>query len=110
DGSFGLNGLELDTLCRFRLPAVIVIGNDSGWGEIRIPQIGIYGQEAEVATALAPTPYERLAEVFGGYGERVERPQEIGPALERALASGLPAVVNVMLDPWAMKGHPYRGM
>ncbi len=110
DGSFGLNGFELDTLCRFRLPVVIVIGNDAGWGEIRIPQIGIYGEEAEVATALAPTPYERLAEVFGGHGERVERPEEIGPALERAMASGLPAVVNVMLDPWAMKGHPYRGV
>lgn len=110
DGSFGLNGFELDTLARFRLPAVFVIGNDAGWGEIRIPQIGIYGQEGQVATALALTPYERLAEVFGGHGERVERPEEIRPAVERALASGLPAVVNVMLDPQAMRGHPYRGV
>ncbi len=110
DGAFGLNGFELDTLARFRLPAVFVIGNDAGWGEIRIPQIGLYGEEGQVATALAPTPYERLAEVFGGHGERVERPDDIAPALERALASGMPAVVNVMLDPSAMKGHPYRGM
>src|SRR5712691_5586452 len=43
DGAFGLNGFEFDTLVRFGLPAVFVIGNDAGWGEIRIPQRGIYG-------------------------------------------------------------------
>ena len=110
DGAFGLNGFELDSLSRFDMPAVFVIGNDAGWGEIRIPQIGIYGEDAEVATRLAPTPYERLADVFGGHPERVERPGELAPALERALGSGEVAVVNVMLDPYAMKGHAYRGM
>jgi acetolactate synthase-1/2/3 large subunit len=110
DGAFGLNGFELDSLNRFDMPAVFVIGNDAGWGEIRIPQIGIYGEEGEVATQLAATPYERLAEVFGGHGERVEQPDELAPALERALGSGQVAVVNVMLDPYAMKGHAYRGM
>lgn len=65
-----------------------------------------FADPAQVATALAPTPYERLAEAFGGYGERVERPGEIGPAVERALAAGVPAVVNIMLNPYAMQGHP----
>jgi acetolactate synthase-1/2/3 large subunit len=110
DGSFGLNGFELDTLARFELPAVFVIGNDAAWGEIRIPQIGMYGEEGEIATRLAPTPYERLADVFGGHAERVERPGELAPALERALGAGKVAVVNVLLDPDAMLGHPYRGM
>jgi acetolactate synthase-1/2/3 large subunit len=110
DGSFGLNGFELDTLSRFEMPAVFVVGNDAGWGEIRIPQVGMYGAEGEVATRLAPTPYERLVDVFGGHAERVERPEELAPALERALGSGQVAVVNVMLDPHAMAGHPYRGM
>jgi acetolactate synthase I/II/III large subunit len=110
DGAFGLNGFEVDTLARFDLPAVFVIGNDAAWGEIRIPQVGIYGADAEVATRLAPTPYHRLAEVFGGHAEHVERPDELAPALERALAAGEPAIVNVMLDPDAMAGHPYRGM
>ncbi len=110
DGAFGLNGFELDTLVRFNLPAVFVIGNDAAWGEIRVPQIGIYGAEGEIATRLAPTRYDRLGEVFGGHGEHVERPEEIAPAVERALASGKPAVVNVMLDPDAMMGHAYRGM
>jgi acetolactate synthase-1/2/3 large subunit len=110
DGAFGLNGFELDTLARFELPAVFVIGNDAAWGEIRIPQVGIYGAEAEVATRLAPTPYHRLVDVFVGHAEHVERPGQRAPALERALAADAPAIVNVMLDPDAMVGHPYRGM
>ncbi len=109
DGAFGLNGLDYDTLVRFSIPAVLVIGNDAAWGEVRIPQVGIYGDEGELATTLAPSRYDRLCDVFGGHGEHVERPEEIAPALERALASGEPAIVNVMLDPDAMAGHAYRG-
>ena len=110
DGAFGLNGFELETLTRHRLPVVFVIGNDAAWGEIRIPQIGLYGDDAEVATRLAPTRYDRLVDAFGGHAEHVERPVELAPALERALAANEPAVVNVMLDPDAMAGHPYRGL
>jgi acetolactate synthase-1/2/3 large subunit len=109
DGAFGLNGLDFDTLVRFSIPAVLVVGNDAAWGEVRIPQVGIYGEEGELATTLAASRYDRLCEVFGGHGEHVERPEEIAPALERALASGGPAIVNVMLDPDAMAGHAYRG-
>jgi acetolactate synthase-1/2/3 large subunit len=109
DGAFGLNGLDFDTLVRFEIPAVLVVGNDGAWGEIRVPQVGMYGPDAEVATRLAPSRYDRLCEVFGGHAEHVERPGELAPALERALASGEPAIVNVMLDPDAMAGHAYRG-
>jgi acetolactate synthase-1/2/3 large subunit len=109
DGAFGLNGLDFDTLVRFSIPAVLVVGNDAAWGEVRIPQVGIYGRDGEIATALAPSRYERLCDVFGGHAEHVERPEQIAPALERALGSGLPAIVNVMLDPDAMAGHAYRG-
>jgi acetolactate synthase-1/2/3 large subunit len=109
DGAFGLNGLDFDTLVRFGIPAVLVVGNDGAWGEIRVPQVGIYGSDAEVATRLAPSRYDRLCEVFGGHAEHVEQPGELAPALERALASGQPAIVNVMLDPEAMAGHAYRG-
>lgn len=110
DGAFGLNGLELDSLVRAGVPAVLVVGNDGAWGEIRIPQVGIYGPEGEIATRLAPSRYDRLTEVFGGHAEHVERPDELAPALERALAAGEPAIVNVLLDPDAMAGHAYRGM
>jgi len=109
DGAFGLNGLDFDTLVRFSIPAVLVVGNDAAWGEIRIPQVGIYGAHAEVATRLAPSRYDRLCDVFGGHAEHVERPAELAPALERALEAGEPAIVNVMLDPQGMAGHAYRG-
>ena len=110
DGAFGLNGLDYDSLVRFGVPAVLVVGNDGAWGEIRIPQVGIYGAEGEVATRLSPSRYDRICEVFGGHAEHVERPDELRPALERALAAGEPAVVDVLLDPDAMAGHAYRGM
>ena len=109
DGAFGLNGMDFDTLVRFSIPAVLVVGNDAAWGEVRIPQVGIYGDEGEVATALSPSRYDRLCEVFGGHAEHVERPDGLRPALERALSAGEPAIVNVMLDPDAMAGHAYRG-
>lgn len=109
DGAFGLNGVDFDTLVRFAIPAVLVVGNDGAWGEIRVPQVGMYGDDAEIATRLAPSRYDRLCEVFGGHAEHVEAPAELAPALERALAAGEPAIVNVMLDPDAMAGHAYRG-
>jgi acetolactate synthase-1/2/3 large subunit len=109
DGAFGINGFEFETLTRNRLPVVFVVGNDAGWGEVRVPQVGIYGAEAEVATGLAPTRYDELVRAFGGYGEHVVEPGQIAPALERALGSGEPAIVNVTLDPEAMAGHAYRG-
>lgn len=100
DGSFGLNGMEFDTAVRFGLPIVTLIGNDGQWGEIRLPQIALMGEERAVATELAPNVhYEKVAEAFGGYGEFVTDPNEIVPALKRAFASGKPAIVNVIIDP-----------
>jgi thiamine pyrophosphate-dependent acetolactate synthase large subunit-like protein len=59
----------------------------------------VYGSEGMVAQDLdQQVAYERVVEALGGYGERVERPEDIGPALDRAAASGVPALVNVLLD------------
>lgn len=102
DGSFGLNGFEFDTAVRFGLPIVAIVGNDAGWGQIRGPQVQMVGAERAIATSLAPTRYDRVVEALGGYGELVEQPEDIAPALARAFASGLPACVNVMLDPGGM--------
>jgi acetolactate synthase I/II/III large subunit len=100
DGSFGLNGMEFETAVRFNLPIVTLIGNDGQWGEIRLPQIALMGEERAVATKLAPgTRYDKLAEAFGGYGELVADPAQIVPALERAFASGKPSIINVLIDP-----------
>ncbi len=98
DGAFGLNGMEFESMVRQNLPIVSVIGNDGAWGQIKHPQKAIIGH----ATAAELTPgirYDKMVEALGGYGELVERPEEIRPALERAFASGLPACVNVLIDP-----------
>lgn len=99
DGSFGFNGFDFETAVRFGLPMVVVVGNDAAWGQIRLPQVAMFGEERSPATALAPTRYDQVVEAFGGHGELVTDPSEIRPALERALASGTVACVNVMLDP-----------
>ncbi len=102
DGSFGLNGFEFDTAVRFNLPIVSIVGNDAGWGQIRSPQIQMVGRERAIATSLAPTRYDQVVAALGGVGELVENPDEIGPALQRAFASGKPACLNVTLDPAGM--------
>ncbi len=98
DGSFGLNGMEFESMVRQKLPIVAIIGNDGAWGQIKHPQKAIIGH----TTAAELTPgirYDKMVEAFGGYGELVERPADIRPALERAFASGLPACINVLIDP-----------
>jgi acetolactate synthase-1/2/3 large subunit len=100
DGAFGISGLEIDTLVRHRVPVVAVVGNDGAWAQIRGPQIGLYGLDRAVATRLSEaTRYDKVAEALGGYGEFVDDPAEIAPAIDRAYASGKPAVVNVLVDP-----------
>ncbi len=99
DGSFGLNGMDFETAIRFKLPMVCVVGNDAAWGQIRIPQVQMFGEEKSPGTLLAPTRYDQIVQAFGGRGELVTEPAQIRPALERALESGAVACVNVMLDP-----------
>lgn len=100
DGSFGFNGMEMDTAIRFGLPMVAVIGNDGGWGQMRFDAKAMgLGDKDVVATELGFTRYDKMVEALGGYGEYVEDPVDIRPALERAFASGAPACVNVKIDP-----------
>jgi acetolactate synthase-1/2/3 large subunit len=97
DGSFGLNGFEFDTAVRFRLPIIGVIGNDGAWGQMMRPQGAVYGWDRLSATLLAYTRYDKIVEAMGGHGEFVEGPEELRPALDRAAASGKPALVNVVI-------------
>jgi acetolactate synthase-1/2/3 large subunit len=97
DGSFGLNGFEYDTAVRFGLPIIGVIGNDGAWGQMMRPQGAVYGWDNLHATILNFTRYDKVVEALGGHGEYVERPEDIRPALERAAASGKPALVNVKI-------------
>jgi acetolactate synthase-1/2/3 large subunit len=97
DGTAGLNLMEVEAAVRQQIPFVVVIGNDAGWTQIRRGQIQMFGEDRAPATGLEFTRYDLAAAGLGAHAEYVERPEEIRPALERALASGKVAVVNVKL-------------
>ncbi len=101
DGSFGLNGFDFETAVRFGLPMLVVVGNDAAWGQIRVPQRNMYGEERSPATKLAATRYDRVVEAFGGKGEHVDDPADLPAALDRAFASGTVYCVDVAIDPEA---------
>ena len=110
DGSFGLNAMEYESAIRQGIPFVGVIGNDGAWGQIKVAQEALYGEGNAPASELnQATPYHKMVEGLGGYGELVERPEQIRPALERAFDAGVPACINVMVDPSLMKRSSYLG-
>ena len=94
DGSLGMNIQDFDTAVRHNLPIVIVVSNNEGW-TARVEGIRKPGRE------LGFTRFDKVAEALGGYGELVEDPNDIRPALERAFDAGVPAIVNVRSDPTA---------
>jgi acetolactate synthase I/II/III large subunit len=98
DGAFGFSGMEWDTLVRHNVPVVSVIGNNGIWGLEKHPMEAIYGYSV-VAELRPGTRYDEVVRALGGHGELVSAPAELRPALERAFASGLPSVVNVLTDP-----------
>jgi acetolactate synthase-1/2/3 large subunit len=98
DGAFGFSGMEFDTFVRHGIPIVAVMGNNGIWALEKHPMEFLYGYS--VAADLQPEcRYDQVVEALGGHGELVSRPDELRPALERAFASGKPALVNVLTDP-----------
>ena len=98
DGAAGFSGMEWESFVRLGLPVVCVVGNNGIWGLEKHPMRGLYGYD--VAADLRPgTRYDKVMEAFGGKGELVADPDEVGPALGRALGSGEPYLVNVITDP-----------
>jgi acetolactate synthase-1/2/3 large subunit len=98
DGAFGFSGLEFDTMVRHGLPVVGVMGNNGIWALEKHPMEFLYGYS--IAAELRPaTRYDEVVNALGGHGELVHNPAELRPALERAFASGKPALVNVLTDP-----------
>jgi acetolactate synthase-1/2/3 large subunit len=101
DGAAGFSLMDVDTLVRHGLPVVMVVGNNGIWGLEKHPMRALYGYD--VAAELQPeTRYDEVVRALGGAGETVHRPQDLGAALDRALAAGVPYLVNVMLDPEAV--------
>ncbi len=98
DGSLGFYAAEMDTAVRFGLPVIIIVGNDGGWGIERELQLGTYGGDKTVACELLRTRYDLVMKAFGGDGEYVERPEQMRPALDRALKSDKPFLINVEIQ------------
>ena len=98
DGAAGFSLMDVDTLVRHNLPVVMVVGNNACWGLEKYPMQAIYGYD--VACDLqAECRYDEVVKALGGAGEIVRTPDEVGPALDRAFAAGVPYLVNVMTDP-----------
>jgi acetolactate synthase-1/2/3 large subunit len=98
DGAAGMSLMDIDTLVRHRLPVAIVVGNNSAWGLEKHPMRALYGYD--VVADLAPaTRYDEVAKALGADGETVERPGDIGSALDRAFGASGPYLVNVITDP-----------
>jgi acetolactate synthase-1/2/3 large subunit len=98
DGAIGFAGMELEALVRHKLPVTCIVGNNGIWGLEKHPMRALYGYD--VAAELRPgIRYDRMMESFGGRGELVDDPDDLGPALKRALVAGEPYLVNVLTDP-----------
>lgn len=98
DGAAGFSLMDVDSMVRHNLPVVMIVGNNGMWGLEKHPMQMIYGWD--VACDLQPAcRYDQVVRALGGAGEMVRDPDEIGPALDRAFASGVPYLVNVMTDP-----------
>jgi acetolactate synthase-1/2/3 large subunit len=98
DGAAGFSLMDVDTMVRHGLPVVMIVGNNGMWGLEKHPMKAIYGWD--MACDLQPgCRYDDVVRALGGAGEVVTSPDEIGPALDRAFAAGVPYLVNVLTDP-----------
>jgi acetolactate synthase-1/2/3 large subunit len=106
DGGFGIGGMELETALKHRLPIVTLLWNNSSWGP-SFEQMPMLRGRVDPFDMLPELRYDRMFEAIGCHGEHVTRPEELRPALERALGAGKPSVVNVIGDPRV--GHARLG-
>ncbi len=101
DGCFLMNGQEFATAVQYGLPIIVIVVNNGIYGTIRMHQEREYPGRT-MATDLVNPDFAALARAYGGHGETVERTEEFAPAFERARASGVPAIIEVRLDPEAI--------
>jgi len=102
DYAFGAAAMEVETCARWNIPIVIIVSNNAGIAAHTI-QDRSFSEDAPPIAALLPIHYEKMVEMVGGYSERVTNPDEIKPAITRALASGKVSLLNVITDPKAQR-------
>ncbi len=98
DGTFGFHTAEMDTAVRYNLPFLTVVGNDARWNAEYQIQLRDYGRERLIGCELLPARYDQVTAAFGGHGEYVTSADALMPAAQRAVASGKPSCINVMIE------------
>ncbi|WP_288586157.1 thiamine pyrophosphate-binding protein [uncultured Methylobacterium sp.] len=108
DGAFGINAMEIDTAVRHGAKPVIIVSNNAAWNIERYDQEFNYGGRV-VGTLLADSDYAGLARALGAHGERVTRPEDLAPAIARALANA-PALIDVTTSQVAVSSDARKGL
>jgi acetolactate synthase-1/2/3 large subunit len=101
DGDFLMSGQELATAVQYELPLLVLVVDNGMYGTIRMHQERLFPGRV-VATDLVNPDFAAYARAFGAHGERVERTEDFAAAVERALASGRPALLSLQVDPEAI--------
>ncbi len=97
DSAFGFSGMELETICRYRLPVVVVVLNNGG--VYRGDGMNTASDDPSPTTLMPQARHDRLIEAFGGTGYHVTTLAELSSALTEALGSGGPALIDCLIDP-----------
>ncbi len=98
DGAIGFHLQEFHTMVRHNMPVITVVFCNGTWGTSMNGQKALYGEEGVIISDIGDVPYHEIARSFGGHGEQVERLEDIAPAIERALASGVASCINLLVD------------
>jgi oxalyl-CoA decarboxylase len=99
DSAFGFSGMELETICRYQLPIVVVVLNNGG--VYKGDDVNTASADPSPTTLMPGARYDRLIEAFGGTGYQATTPAELTAALAAALANGTPALIDCVIDPTA---------
>jgi thiamine pyrophosphate-dependent acetolactate synthase large subunit-like protein len=110
DAAFGFNGMEVETAVRSGANVVFVVDNNQGiMGSVLEGRMFQQPPSERVAMYTPSARYDKIMEAFGGHAEHIEQPEEIGPALHRAFASGKAALLDITVDPAALWPVPTAG-
>ena len=93
--------MDMETAVRHKIPILVVVANNDGDMGAITQKTFFPGYEERITMFQPDIHYEQIMQAFGGHGEYVDRPEELRPALERAVASGKAACINVRVDPFA---------
>jgi len=99
DSAFGFSGMEIETICRYNLPICIVIFNNDGI--YRGTEVSKTGSDPAITTFVKGARYDRMIEAFGGVGVNATTPDELKRAVDTAMNSGKPTLINAVIDPAA---------